>query len=447
LQASRIRNIEAEAGVIASVIKKPELTFHSEQLKPQHFVNPENVYLYYAACELAKHNVENPKPADVMNMLEMRRGTEHVKEDYTALITIQSIQELMDNAGQIARTEPADYMLLAEGVLDAAFRRHTYEKLIECEKLCFQGDVENIERRITSVMDDVMMEFSTNNVIPEYKDVVEELWNEIEQRQTGECISSYPFKFPTLNDYVMLERGELVIFGAEQKQGKSMMMLNCVAELLKQNHRVMYIDSELSSRLFTCRLISHLTGIPFRNVKSGMYTEEEHQEILKQVEWLKTRSFTHLYMPIFDESSIYTAVKRIYHTRGLDVLCIDYFKGTGEGDAYSVYSSLGKLVDTVKNKICGDLNIAGIGAAQATTSGKLADSAKIARNASTIILIQDKTPEEVQRDGPRCGNKKMIVKFNRNGEQMADGHYIDLKFDGNRILFEEAEQHTPVNPF
>lgn len=40
----------------------------------------------------------------------------------------------------------------------------------------------------------------------------------------------------------------------------------------------------------------------------------------------------------------------------------------------------------VKNQICGEMNIAGIGAAQATITGKLADSAKIARNASTIGL-------------------------------------------------------------
>ena len=101
----------------------------------------------------------------------------------------------------------------------------------------------------------------------------------------------------------------------------------------------------------------------------------------------------------------------------------------------------------VKNKICGDMNIAGIGAAQATSTGKLADSAKIARNASTIIMIQDKTPEEIQQDGARCGNKKLFVKFNRNGAQMNEGEYIDLNFIGDRILYEQAAQHSPISPY
>lgn len=101
----------------------------------------------------------------------------------------------------------------------------------------------------------------------------------------------------------------------------------------------------------------------------------------------------------------------------------------------------------VKNQICGDQNIAGIGAAQATSAGRVADSAKIGRNASTIILIQDKTPEEIEMDGLECGNKKMRVILNRNGMQHAAGEYIDLQFNGNVISYEEAKQHIPTNPY
>lgn len=93
------------------------------------------------------------------------------------------------------------------------------------------------------------------------------------------------------------------------------------------------------------------------------------------------------------------------------------------------------------------MNIAGIGAAQATAAGRLADSAKIARNASTIIMLQDKTPEEIEADGPECGNKKLRVVLNRNGMQHAAGEYLDLSFVGNHILYEEAKQHSPIDPF
>ena len=94
------------------------------------------------------------------------------------------------------------------------------------------------------------------------------------------------------------------------------------------------------------------------------------------------------------------------------------------------------------------MGIAGIGAAQATSTGKIADSAKIGRNASTIALIQDKTPDEIEADGGiEYGNKKLRVLMNRNGGQHTSGEYIDLKFNGNKILFEEARQHIPQMPF
>lgn len=102
---------------------------------------------------------------------------------------------------------------------------------------------------------------------------------------------------------------------------------------------------------------------------------------------------------------------------------------------------------TIKNKVCGDMNIAGIGAAQATATGRLADSSKIARNASTIAMITDKTPEEIEADGIECGNKKLRVVVNRNGAQMLPSEYIDLQFTGNHILYEQAKQHIPQTPF
>jgi hypothetical protein len=140
-------------------------------------------------------------------------------------------------------------------------------------------------------------------------------------------------------------------------------------------------------------------------------------------------------------------ILKVFNEQGIDVLVVDYFKGKGDGDAFASYQELGKLVDTVKNQICGDMNIAGIGAAQATSTGKVADSAKIGRNASTIAVIQDKTQEEIEADGPECGNKKLRVVLNRNGPQMGANEYIDLNFNGNLISYKEAKQHVVQTPY
>ena len=162
---------------------------------------------------------------------------------------------------------------------------------------------------------------------------------------------------------------------------------------------------------------------------------------------MKAQKFTHIYMPIFDQNGIYTTVKKVKHTQGIDVLIVDYFKSSGDADAFASYQELGRITDLVKNEIAGGMNIAAIGAAQATSTGKIADSAKIGRNASTIAIIQDKLPEEIEVDGPACGNKKLRVVLNRNGAQMAPDEYIDLNFNGNLISYEEAQQHIPETPY
>lgn len=437
-----IKNIESEAGIIASIVMKPELTFYSEQLKPNHFSDSQNAYIYYAVCELAKRGIEKVDAYNITNILNMKEAT----KKQTEVITIQALNDLIEIAKVIARESVEEYKLLVANVLDAAFRRDTYNKLVECERLCFNSSEADIEQKIYSALDDVMMEFSTTTEVPQYKDVVDSLWGEIEARQDS-GMAGIPFKFETLNAYATIERGELFIFAAEAKQGKSMMLLNCAVDLLKRDVAVLYIDSELNSRMFTCRLISHLTGIEFSRLKAGRYTDDEKERIDKVIVWLKTKKFTHLYMPMFDAQSIYTAVKKVKHTQGLDVLIVDYFKGKGEGDAFDSYQELGRFVDMVKNQICGDMNIAGIGAAQATATGKVADSAKIGRNASTIALIQDKTPEEIEADGIECGNKKLRICLNRNGAQMSSDQYIDLQFNGNIISYEEAKQHIPVTPY
>lgn len=442
MRAEDITRIDSEAGVIASLIYHPEFSFYSENLLPNHFFNKENRYMYTAICNLAQRGVEQIDPYSILQSLESQEST----AKYADEITVAQLNDFFDNSDNLARHTVEDYRLCVDNVVEAAFRRDALQTLKKCEAMCFNESIKNIEQQIYRSLDDVMMEFSTTTEVPAYKDIIDECWTEIEGRQ-GSGYAGIPFKFPALNDYATIERGELFIFGAEQKQGKSMMLLNCAVDLLQHDYAVLYLDSELNTRLFTARILAHLTGIEYKRLTSGNYSEEEERRIMEAKEWLKTRKFTHLYIPTFDQHSIYTAVKKVNHTQGLDVLIVDYFKGKGEGDAFDSYQELGRFVDMVKNQICGEMNIAGIGAAQATVTGKLADSAKIARNASTIAMISDKTPEEIEADGAECGNKKLRVTVNRNGMQMAQDEYIDLLFDGNHILYQQAKQHIPQTPF
>ena len=352
MDVNSIKNIEAEAGVIASIIQKPEMVFFSENLTPNMFSDENNAFLYWAIRELARKGATKIDSLNITNALNSRAAT----RERTSVLTIPALNELIDLSKLIARDTAEDYLVLVNGVMDAAFRRETYNRLVSCERLCFNSSEHDIQQKIYETLDNVMLEYSTTCDIPQFKDMVDPLWGEIVAHQDG-GVPGYKFKFPTLNQYVTIERGELVVFAAEQKAGKSIMLLNIAVDLLKQGLSVLYLDSELGSRLFLCRMISHLTGIEFRRVKSGAYSQEEAERIALAIEWLKQQKFTHKYIPMFDTNTIYTTAKRVKHTQGIDVLIVDYFKGAGETDAFAQYASLGKLVDLVKNQICGQVHL------------------------------------------------------------------------------------------
>lgn len=440
--ADRISDVQSESGIIATLIHKPDYLVYSDFLKPKHFTNKENKCMYMAISNLFhKNNVASIDPYNIISYLNSSRKT----KEFANVLTIEKLTEFINMSDVLARHTPEEYKMIVKNVMDTAFRREVFLNLKSCEDLCLKG-AENIEQRIYTSMDSIIAEYSMAGTVPQFKDVIDECWTEIVNRQ-NDGYAGIPFKFKTLNEYATIEPGELFIFAAEAKQGKSMMLLNCAVDLLRQGRKVLYLDSELNTRLFTARILSHLSGVEYRRLTSGNYTEEEKEKISSSVDWMKKREFTHIYIPIFDPKNVLATVKKIHHMYGVDVLIVDYFKGSGEGDAFNSYQELGRFVDMVKNQICGGMGICGIGAAQATSNGRVADSAKIGRNASTIALIQDKTPEEVEEDGPECGNKKLRVILNRNGMQHAYGEYIDLQFNGNIISYEEAKQHIPTSPY
>ena len=80
----------------------------------------------------------------------------------------------------------------------------------------------------------------------------------------------------------------------------------------------------------------------------------------------------------------------------------------------------------------------------------MGDSYKIEQYASTILNLRPKKQEEIETDGIDCGNYALIVKLNRNGDQMDldSNEYIDLLFRGNIATIVQApEQHKIKTPF
>ena len=340
IRSDEISSIDSEAGVIATLIHHPEFSFYSEFLLPNHFSDTGNRCVYTAITGLARQGITNIDPYNIVEYLNASEATRKIASD----ITVERLQELMEMSDVLARHTVDEYKLCVSGVMDSAMRRNTVRQLKKCEELCYDRSVQNLEQKIYDAIDGVVSEFSLSSDAPSYLSTIDERWEEIKERQ-GDGYAGIPFKFPALNQYCTMEKGELVIFAAEAKQGKSMLLLNIAVDLLKRDQAVLYLDSELNDRLFTKRILSHLSGVEYHSLSAGTYGPGEEDRIEAAKEWLKTKRFEHMYIPYFDQQSIYTTVKKIYHTMGIDVLIVDYFKSSGEGDAFDSYQELGRFVD------------------------------------------------------------------------------------------------------
>lgn len=441
-----INSLESEAGVIATLIHKPDFFFYRDNLLPNHFSDKYNQVIYAAIAELAQKGI---KTVDAYNILEAVESSDTLKKIADDL-TVERLQELIDMSDVLCRTSPEEYTLLADNVLDAAFRRETFRVLKECQGLCYDRNQSDVQKQVYSAIDDVMFNYTKATDLPQYKDVVDSLWEKIEARQRGET-TAIDFPFPMLNEYVVMEPGEVVCFTAGAKGGKSAILLTIAMDLLCKDKSVLYIDSELSDSLWTIRLMAHMTGIPFGRIRSGQYTEEERQKINSVREWVKTKRLIHVYMPVLDGNTMYLAAKRAKHLIDVDVIIVDYLKADSSKDsAYEVYANLGNTADILKNKIAGEMGICGLTAAQMTSTGKIADSARIARSMSTVVAIMDSKPEEVVDNPPPNGakRKKLRVVYNRNGAMMDDNDWIDMDFYGGTLYYQQsAIQHSREEPF
>lgn len=416
---------------------------YDDEIQPKHFTNYSNRCVFMALKKLFENDIKKADAFTIMQILDSNPETKRFSED----LTVDQLNELIAQSDLIAGSSQEEFKLMTKKVKDAAFRRDTFQKLQECETYCFDKDIDDIEHKIYETLDSVMLDYNAKSELKEYKDVIDGYIDDMESVKSGET-QLITFPFPHLNDYVVMEPGECVCFAAPAKAGKSSMLLTILVDLLKKDKSVLYVDSEISTKLFNMRLMAHLTGIKFSVLRSGTYSREEKEIIDEQVRWLKEKKFIHIYEPTIDDNGLWMLAKKARHLIGMDVIILDYLKANSNEDkAYAVYASLGRVSDTLKNRIAGEMKVAAVTAAQTTEYGKIADSAKIARNVSTVITILEKTPEEMDPNNP-LDTRKLRVVYNRNGAQMQSDEWIDMEFDGSHCKYRESGYtHARAEPF
>lgn len=447
MDIAELSDIQSESGVIGTLIYHPEFILHTDYLQPGYFFGVENGCIYWAIQELYKSGITNIDAYNISNKLQSNKSVQKTIEKYN----LPSVQEFIELYKETARHTMEEYKMLADNIVTLAFKRDLVKTLNQLSANCFNPDyeLEKLNNVVYGELDKLTQKYISTNDIHILGNDIDAIWNEIINRRTSDGMYGIPSKYKLFSDYYTYEPGELVVIQAKYKQGKSVLLMNEVVHKLKNGVPTLVVDSEMPTRLYTERLISHLSGIEMKRIKNGNYSEEEGKVINNWILWLKEQPFVHIYNPNLTNEKLYSICKMLKHKIGLTFVVYDYLKSneTSSSDNYNV---LGAKCDFLKNNIAGELDLAVLAACQLNRNGEVADSIKINRYLSVGIKWEYKTQEMIAKDGIKCGNAFAKIYVNRLGRQMLeddDEDYIDFIFDGDKMTIIEAQQHERASDF
>lgn len=441
MDITELSDIQSEGGVIGTLIYHPEFVLHTDYLLPGYFYGVENGCVYWAIQELYKDGITNIDAYNVTNKLQSHPGVSKTIEKYN----LPSVQEFMELYKETARHSLEEYKMLADNIVTLAFKRDLVKTLTELSNNCFKKeyDLDTLSGKVYDDLDKLTQKYVATTEIKTLGCDIDDIWDEIVNRRSADGTYGIPSKYPIFNEYFTYEPGELVVVQAKYKRGKSVLLMNEVIHKLKNGVPTLVVDTEMQTRLYTERLISHLTGIEIKRIKNGRYSDEEAEKIKQSIQWIKEQPFVHIYDPQITNEKLYTICKMLKYKIGLTFVVFDYIKSnaTSTSDNYNI---LGAKCDFLKNQIAGELNLSVLTACQLNRAGEVADSDKINRYLSVGIKWDYKSEEMMVKDGMQCGNTYAKIYVNRLGEQMQEDNeddYIDFVFSGNTMTIVEAVQH------
>ena len=438
---------QAESGVVSTLVYHPEFILHSDYLKPGYFFNQDNGCIYWAISELYKKGIDNIDAFNISNMLASNKAVQNTINKYN----LPSIQEYIDLCSETARHTLEEYKLLAQSVVTLSYKRDLVKSMSEVESFCRDKAItlSELNKKRNDILTKLDEKYVVSDEIKILGDEAEDLWQEICERRTDNGYYGIPSMFKILNNWFTYEPTELVVVQAKYKQGKSVLLMLEALHKIKNGIPTLYVDREMSDRIFYERCLSALTGVDVKRIKNGRYSDEEREKIESANKWMKKQPFVHVYRPDLADEELYSMCKILKYKMGLQFVIDDYLKSNATS-ASDQYNLLGARTDFLKNRIAGELGLAVLTAAQLNRAGEVGDSMKINRYLSVGIKWFLKTQEQIAKDGLQCGNAGMKIYINRLGAQMPEDDenaYLDFIFDGNKMMISEAEQHDSTNEF
>jgi len=311
------QNIEAECGVLGSIIIDPEAIVQvSDFLQPEDFYRDAHRTIY----EVILHLYQSGEPADFITIcdeLERRNRLEDVggASYITSLINQVPTSGNVEYYGHIVeRTSTLRRLIHAAGQIAAV----AYEEgdadvaLDKAERLIFEISQRHSRSDFSSM----------EAILAEYMTKLEQL-----NARRGSIIG-VPTGFTDLDRLTGgLQRSDLVILAARPGVGKTSLALSVAHNAaLKYKHSVAIFSLEMSKEQLAQRLLSMDAGIDQQRMRTGWIEEDEWERIVYASDKLSEANIW-----IDDTAGISTMemrskARRLQAEHGVDLIIVDYLQ-------------------------------------------------------------------------------------------------------------------------
>jgi len=435
-------NPGSERSLISICLKDPDkiIDVESSNIFAEHFSVPGHKYIFIAMMYLYSKQIK-PTPMAIIEVLSGEKAKNAVDElgglEYLTILEESNIQsdnlpifiekikqsytrkillKISDNVRDFVLSDKAEVLNPSELINFAE------QKIID---ISVNTDTSEVYKMGNNTIDVLTQRAKKPSQIPG----LEVGWNQYDEYTNG------------------AQPGDLIILCAESKVGKSITLTNWATKLaIKDQIPILYIDTEMNEREQEDRILANLTGIPHKEIVSGLYVvdttsgkaEDKIARLKTAQKELQLGYYYHVYMPQFTTEKVIALAKKFNKQFGIKALFFDYIKIPSSQANFrqqQEYQALGYFTSGLK-ELAGILKIPIFTACQANRSDlntsnpdatNIGGSYRILQLASKLMFLVNKSEEQIAKDGFQNGNQQLIIKYQRNAA--SDCSPINIIFD------------------
>lgn len=256
-----------------------------------------------------------------------------------------------------------------------------------------------------------------------------------------------------------LRRGTVNVIGARPKTGKTLLADNMGVHIARQGIPVLNLDTEMRKEDHQNRMMAMLSDVEINEIETGKFSQSplKNQRVLDAAKEIKDIPYYFKSiggMAFEDQISIMR--RWIAKVVGMNdkgkandcVIIYDYLKlmdsAAIKGDMKE-FQVLGFMMTSLHNFALRyevpvlsfiQLNRDGI---NKETTDTASGSDRIIWLCSNFSIYKNKSDEEIAKDGPENGNRKLVPVISRHGEGLEDKDYINIMMNGAYARISEGK--------